>query len=73
MFRRDRKNGRGGLVGSFDSNPPSKELKMAKAYKTLEIIAIEVIIDSKDIRLMGIYRPLKQSGNLSYSPRYTPL
>ena len=73
MYRRDRKNGGGGLVGSFDSNLPSKGLKMVKAYNTLEIIAIEVRINSKDILLMGMYRPPKQSGNLSYSPRYTPL
>ena len=67
MYRRDRKKGGGGLIGYFDSNLPSKELKMVKAYKTLEILAIEVRIDSKDILLMGIYRPPKQSGNLSYS------
>ena len=39
------------------------KLKMVKAYKTLEIIAMEVRINSKDILLMGIYRPPKQSGN----------
>ena len=40
---------------------------MVEAYKMLEIISIEVRINSKDILLMGIYRPPKQSGNLSYS------
>ena len=47
MYRRDRKNRGGGLVGSFDSNLPSKGLKMAKAYKTLEIITIEVRINTE--------------------------
>ena len=41
MYQRDRKNGGGELVGSFDSNLPPNKLKMVKAYKTLEIKAID--------------------------------
>ena len=62
MYRRDRKKGGGGLIGYFHSNLPSKELKMTKVYKTLEILAIDVRIGSKDILLMRMYRPPKQHG-----------
>ena len=46
---------------------------MVQAYKMLEIISLEVRINSTDILLMGIYRPPKQSGNLSYSHYLEPL
>ncbi|CAH3150198.1 unnamed protein product [Pocillopora meandrina] len=41
MYRKDRKNGGGGLLAYFSSALPSKKRSLPKTYKTLEAIAVE--------------------------------
>lgn len=45
FYRKDRVKGGGGLIAYFSTNIPSKKLKLPKAYKTLEAIAVECSID----------------------------
>lgn len=56
MYRKDRKKGGGGIIAYFDSSLPSKELKVTKKYKTLEILAVEARLDNNDVIFLGIYR-----------------
>ena len=41
MYQKDRKKGGGGIIAYFDSSLPSKELKVTKKYKAIEILAVE--------------------------------
>ena len=61
MYRKDRKKGGGGIIAFFDFNLPSKELKVMKKYKTLEILAVEARLGNNDVIFLGLYRPPKQS------------
>ena len=61
MYRKDRKKGGGGIIAYFDSSLPSKELKVTKKYKTLEILAVEARLGNNEVIFLGIYRPPKQS------------
>ena len=61
MYRKDRKKGGGGIIAYFDFSLPSKELKVTKKYKTLEILAVEVRLGNNDVIFLGIHRPPKQS------------
>ena len=44
LYRKDRVKGGDGLIAYFSTNIPSKKLKLPKAYKTLEAIAVECSI-----------------------------
>lgn len=65
MYRRDRKKGGGGLLAYFSTSIPSKELKLPKVYKTLEVLAIESKVGRNELIFLGMYRPPKQSDGLS--------
>ena len=61
MYRKDRVNGGGGLIVYFFSVIPSKKLKLQRAYKTLEAIAVQSRIERTDIVLLAIYRSPRPS------------
>ena len=48
MYRKDRKKGDGGIIAYFGSSQPSKELKVTKKYKTLEILAVEARLGNNE-------------------------
>ena len=54
--------GGGGIITYVSSSVPSRKLTLAKSYKTLEAIAIEVRIGRRYIVCLAVYRPPKQSG-----------
>ena len=56
MYRKDREKGGGGIIDYFNSSQPSKELKVTKRHKTLEIIAIEARLGNNEVIFLGIYR-----------------
>ena len=62
MYRKDRVKGGGGIITYVSSSVPSRKLTLAKSYKTLEAIAIEVRIGRRYIVCLAVYRPSKQSG-----------
>ena len=62
MYRKDRVKGGGGIITYVSSSVPSRKLTLAKSYKTLEAIAIEVRIGRRYIVCLAVYRPPKQSG-----------
>ena len=62
MYRKDRAKGGGGLIAFFTSSILSRKIALAKPYKTLEAIAVEAKIGGKDILVLIVYRPTKQSG-----------
>ena len=55
------------MIAYFDSSLPSKELKVTKKYKTLEILAVEARLGNNFVIFHGVYRPPKQS---KYSIRF---
>ena len=57
MYRKDREKRGGGMVAYFDSSLPSKDLKITKRYKTLEILAVEASLGNNEVIFLGIYRP----------------
>ena len=57
MYRKDREKGGGGMIAYFDSSLPSKDLKVTKRYKTLEILAVEASLGNNEVIFLGIYRP----------------
>lgn len=69
IYRKDRKKGDGGIIAYFDSSLPSKELKVTRKYKTLEILAVEARLGNNKVTFLGIYRPPKQCDNQA-DPHY---
>ena len=61
MYQKDRKKGGGGIIAYFDSSLPSKELKVTKKYKTIEILAVEARLGNNEVIFLGIYRTPKLS------------
>ena len=61
MYQKDRKKGGGGIIVYFDSSLPSKELKVTKKYKTIEILAVEARLGNNEVIFLGIYRTPKLS------------
>ena len=61
MYQKDRKKGGGGIIAYFDSSLPSKELKLMKKYKTIEILAVEARLGNNEVIFLGIYRTPKLS------------
>ena len=61
MCQKDRKKGGGGIIAYFDSSLPSKELKVTKKYKTIEILAVEARLGNNEVIFLGIYRTPKLS------------
>ena len=59
LYRNDRKKGGGGILVYVSSSLPSKRIRLDYNYKTLEPIAVEIRIGSKDMIFIGIYRPPK--------------
>ena len=57
MYRKDREKGGGEMIAYFDSSLPSKDLKVTKRYKTLEILAVEASLGNNEVIFLGIYRP----------------
>ena len=57
MYRKDREKGGVGMIAYFDSSLPSKDLKVTKRYKTLEILAVEASLGNNEVIFLGIYRP----------------
>ena len=57
MYRKDREKGGGGIIAYFDSSLPSKDLKVTKRYKTLEILAVEASLGNNEVIFLGMYRP----------------
>ena len=49
------------MIAYFDFSLPSKELKVTKKYKTLEIIAVEARLGNNEVILHGICWAPKQS------------
>ena len=62
MYRKDRAKGGGGLIAYFASSISSRKIALVKPYKTLKAIAVEAKIGGKDILVLAVYRPPKQSG-----------
>ena len=62
LYRKDRAKGGGGLIAYFSTAILSKKLKLPKAYKTLEALAVECSIGKREILFPALYRQLKQSG-----------
>ena len=61
MYQKDRKKGGGGIIAYFDSSLPSKELKVTKKYKAIEILAVEARLGNNEVIFLGIYRTPKLS------------
>ena len=61
LYRKDRGKGGGGLIAYFSTAILSKKLKLPKAYKTLEALAVECSIGRREILFLALYRPPKQS------------
>ena len=61
MYQKDRKKGGGGIIVYFDSSLPSKELKVTKKCKTIEILAVEARLGNNEVIFLGIYRTPKLS------------
>ena len=61
FYRKDRAKGGGGLIAYFSTAILSKRLKLPKAYKTLEALAVECSIGRREILFLALYRPSKQS------------
>ena len=56
VSKRQREGGVG-MIAYFDSSLPSKDLKVTKRYKTLEILAVEASLGNNEVIFLGIYRP----------------
>ena len=59
VHRNDRKKGGGGVMALISSSLVSRRLKVPKNYKTFETIAIEIKMDTRNMIIIGMYRPPK--------------
>ena len=57
MYRKDRKKGGGKMIAYFYFSLLSKELKVTKKYRTLEIAAVEARLGNNEVIFPGIYWP----------------
>ena len=57
LHRNDRTKGGGGIMAFVSSSVQCKRLKLDKKYKTLEPIALEIGLRTRDVIVIGIYRP----------------
>ena len=65
MHRKDRKKGGGGLIAYLSSTIASKTVK-TPTFKHIEVLAIEMKINNKDLLLTGAHRPPKVTGKDYY-------
>ena len=59
VHRNDRKKDGGGVMALISSSLVSRRLKVPKNYKTFETIAIEIKMDTRNMIIIGMYRPPK--------------
>ena len=60
LYRNDRKKGGGGnFLALISTSLITTQLKPAKNYKTLELLAFEIKTDTGNMVIIGIYRPLR--------------
>ncbi|XP_078361285.1 uncharacterized protein LOC144645583 [Oculina patagonica] len=59
VHRNDRKKGGGGVMALISSSLVSRRLKIPKNYKTFETIALEIKMDTRNMIIIGMYRPPK--------------
>ena len=65
IYRKDRKKGGGELNAYISSTIASKTVK-TPTFKHIEVLAIEMKINNKDLLLIGAYRPPKVTGKDYY-------
>lgn len=66
IYRKDRAKGGGGLMAYFSSKIISRQVKLPKQYKLIEVLAINAMINNNDVLFVGIYRPPKVIGSNYY-------
>ena len=66
IYRKDRAKGGGGLMAFFSSKLISCRANLPKRYKLIEVLAINAMINNKDVLFVGIYRPPKAVGSNYY-------
>ena len=60
LYRNDRKKGGGGnFLALISTSLITTQLKPAKNYKTLELLAFEIKTDTGNMDIIDIYRPLR--------------
>ena len=57
LYRDDRKKGGGGILAYVSSELTCKRIKLAKTYKTIEPIVLDIHFKTKSIIAIGLYRP----------------
>ena len=60
IHRQDRKKGGGGVLMFVTSKIESKRIKFDRRYKTIEIMALQIALKTKNLILLAIYRPPKK-------------
>ena len=62
IYRKDTKKGGGGLMAYFSTKIVSRQVKLPKQYKLIEVLAIKATINNNDVLFVTIYRPPKANG-----------
>ena len=65
-YRKDRAKGGGGVMAYVSSKIISRQMKLPKQYKLIEVLPIKTMINNNDVLFVGIYRPPKATGSNYY-------
>ena len=67
IYRNDRAKGGGGVMAYISEKLRSKKLSLPMEFKTLDFLVIESKFGSRDVVLVGLYRPPKSAGKNYYT------
>lgn len=60
LHRLDKKKGGGGVLMLVSSKIQSKNVKIDRKYKTIEAVAIQIALRTRNLAILAIYRPPKK-------------